>query len=134
MLTSLKNNNNENIVVPIEIEADMHLGKNLIKINRVKTVFGYEISNVRDLNDFIKYNIENNIFEKVYESKKELSTGFSTVVNSNNIRSQNAEKVNYVNTDNKGRQLTQEQQEYFKDSKARNDNGELEVYTTVKPE
>ncbi len=72
--------------------------------------------------------------EKVYESKKELSTGFSTVVNSNNIISQNAEKVNYVNTDNKGRQLTQEQQEYFKDSKARNDNGELEVYTTVKPE
>ncbi len=49
--------------------------------------------------------------EKVYESKKELSTGFSTVVNSNNIISQNAEKVNYVNTDNKGRQLIQEQQE-----------------------
>lgn len=39
------------------------------------------------------------------------------------------ENVNYSNVDNKGRELTKQQQEYFKDSKVRDENGNLlEVY------
>lgn len=49
-----------------------------IDINRIKSVYGYKTINNINLNDYIKYNIKNNNFTKIYEQKKERGTGFST--------------------------------------------------------
>ena len=93
VLTVVKDNNNNNIIIPIEIETTTNVNKLKIDINRIKTVYGYDIQKP-DLNEYIKYNIKNNIFEKIYE-KKERGTDNSTVASSfvkNNI-SQSNDKV-----------------------------------------
>ena len=83
ILTVIKDKNNNNIVVPIEIETSTKVNNIKIDINRVKTVYGYEEKNNIDLNNYIKHNIVENKFTKIYEQKKEKGTGFSTVANSN---------------------------------------------------
>lgn len=84
VLTEIKDNNNNVILVPIEIETQTNVNNTKIDINRIKTVYGHEKINNRDLNDYIKYNIKNNNFEKIYEQKKEQGTGSSTVASSIN--------------------------------------------------
>lgn len=84
ILTVIKDKKNNNVVVPIEVETNTNVNNVKIDINRVKTVYGYEEKNNIDLNDYIKYNIKENKFTKVYEQKKEKGTGFSTVANSTN--------------------------------------------------
>ena len=70
VLTEIKDNNNNVILVPIEIKTQTNVNNTKIDINRIKTVYGHEKINNRDLNDYIKYNIKNNNFEKIYEQKK----------------------------------------------------------------
>lgn len=82
VLSIVKDKSNNNIVIPIEIETNTRIGKNLININRVESVYGYEKINNIDLNDYIKYNLKNNNFKKVYEQKNDQGTGFSTVARS----------------------------------------------------
>lgn len=96
-------------------------------------------------NDF--YNIEvltginsknGEMFYDIVNIKKGLlSSSLTTENDSNpitNIISQNQENINddiknNISTkDNKGRQLSTQQQEYFKDSKVRDENGELKTY------
>lgn len=84
VLTEIKDNNNNVILVPIEIKTQTNVNNTKIDINRIKTVYGHEKINNRDLNDYIKYNIKNNNFEKIYEQKKEQGTGSSTVASSIN--------------------------------------------------
>ena len=51
-------------------------------------MYGFDDLRGYDLNDYIKYNIVNNKFKKIYEQKKEQGTGFSSVASSltsNNI-------------------------------------------------
>lgn len=81
ILTAIKDNNNNNIIVPIEIETTTNVNNIKIDTNRVKTVYGYDIKNP-DLNDYIKHNLNNNEFIKIYEQKKERGTGNSTVASS----------------------------------------------------
>lgn len=143
ILTVIKDKNNNNIVVPIEIETSTKVNNIKIDINRVKTVYGYEEKNNIDLNNYIKHNIGENKFTKIYEQKKEKGTGFSTVANSNkSIPSSNKDvntttkysmqesennsgSFNISKYDNKGKELSKQQQEYFKDSKVRDEKGNL---------
>ena len=94
ILTVVKDKQNNNIVVPIEIETDTTVNRVKIDINRVKSVYGFENRNNIDLNDYIKYNIRNNNFEKIYEKKIDQGTGFSTAARSNNSISSSDEDVN----------------------------------------
>ena len=73
ILTTIKDDNGNNVIVPIEIETDTYVNNLKININRVKTVYGYD-KKTPTLNEYIKYNINKNIFEKIYEQKKKSST------------------------------------------------------------
>lgn len=73
ILTLTKDNRGNNIVVPIEIETSTYSNNIKVDTNRVKSVFGYDKLNP-DLNEYIKHNINNSLFEKIYEKKKP-STG-----------------------------------------------------------
>lgn len=70
ILTIIKDKNNNNVIVPIEIETNTKVNNATIDINRVKTVYGYKEQNNIDLNDYIKHNIKKNKFAKIYEQKK----------------------------------------------------------------
>lgn len=94
ILTVVKDIQNNNIVVPIEIETDTTVNRVKIDINRVKSVYGFENKNNIDLNDYIKYNIRKNNFEKIYEKKIDQGTGSSTVARSNNSISSSNKDVN----------------------------------------
>ena len=75
----VKDKNNNNVVVPIEIETKTDVNKVSIDINRVKSIYGYDRT-VPNLNQYIKYNIKNSSLVKIYEQKKQ----------STNITSQSA--------------------------------------------
>ena len=68
ILTTIKDKNKNNVLVPIEIETGTNVNKITIEINRIKSVYGYNIKKP-NLNSFIKYNIKNGIFKKIYEKK-----------------------------------------------------------------
>jgi ribosomal protein S19E (S16A) len=55
--------------------------KNEIVINRIKTIYGYD-KNIKDLNLYIKSNIKNNNFSKIYEQKKEQGVRFTNTASS----------------------------------------------------
>lgn len=74
VLTSIKDNNNNTIIVPIQIETTTTSNKINIDINRIKSVYGYDRKNP-DLNKYIKDNIYSSKFDKIYEQKKNKSTG-----------------------------------------------------------
>ncbi len=73
ILTMVKDKNDNNIIVPIEIETETKINNLMIDINRVKTIYGYNRKNP-DLNKYIKDNINANKLEKIYEQKKENSS------------------------------------------------------------
>ena len=89
ILTIVKDKNNNNIIVPIEIETDTTVNRLSIDINRIKSVYGYNRVDP-DLNQYIKYNIKNNSLTKIYEQKKQ----------STNITSQSAFSVNNISDSN----------------------------------
>lgn len=129
IITTQKDNMENTIIVPVEIETTTNSNNVSIDINRVKTVYGFnkDVKDI-DLNEYIKQNINDNIFTKIYEQKKEQGTGFTAAASSyNNILPRTEENVKYSLKDSQGNELTKEQQEYFKDSKARDENGNLMV-------
>lgn len=69
ILTMVKDKNDNNIIVLIEIETKTKINNLMIDINRVKTIYGYNRKNP-DLNKYIKDNINANKLEKIYEQKK----------------------------------------------------------------
>ena len=69
ILTTVKDNNNSNIIVPVEIETITKINIFNIDINRIKTVYGYDRKNP-DLNKYIKNNIKLGRFTKIYEQKR----------------------------------------------------------------
>lgn len=75
---------------------------------------------------------ENLILDDLFSDNADVKialNGKKTLDISNYLISDN---IKYSLTDNQGRQLSEQQQEYFKDSKIRNENGELEtVYHTT---
>ena len=68
ILTMIKDNNDNNIIIPIEVEAKTKVNNLLIDINRVKTIYGYN-RKYPDLNKYIKDNINANKLEKIYEKR-----------------------------------------------------------------
>ena len=69
ILTTVKDNNNSNIIVPIEIETITKINILNIDINRIKIVYGYDRKDP-DLNKYIKNNIKLGRFTKIYEQKR----------------------------------------------------------------
>ena len=69
ILTTVKDNNNSNIIVPIEIETITKINIFNIDINRIKTVYGYDRKDP-NLNKYIKNNIKLGRFTKIYEQKR----------------------------------------------------------------
>lgn len=65
ILTTVKDKNNNNIIVPIELETVTDINKLRIYTNRIKSVYGKT-----NLNNYIKKNINQNEFVKIYEQKK----------------------------------------------------------------
>lgn len=160
ILTMVKDNNGNNIIVPIEVETTTKVNNLLIDINRIKTIYGYD-RKMPDLNKYIKDNINADKLEKIYEQKKNPSTDITPQLdsstnnisqNGNNVKSDistkysiqenqnNTSEIQEMNVtksqvDNQGRKLSKQQQEYFKDSKARDENGDLvTVYHTTTEE
>ena len=100
ILTITKDNRGNNIVVPIEIETTTDVNKVSVDINRIKTIYGYDKQNP-DLNGYIKKNIKLGNFKKIYEQKKEPSTGINTAVSSfsaNNIPQSNKTVKSSIST------------------------------------
>ena len=87
ILTTLKDNSNNNIVVPIEIETNTYANRVKIDTNRIKSVYGR-----KNLNTCIKNNINQKELIKIYEQKKEQGTGIIPAASSfsaNNITQSN---------------------------------------------
>jgi hypothetical protein len=74
ILTTLKDNKGNNIIVPIEVETTTSVNNVTIDINRLKSIYGYDRINP-NLNKYNKDNIKNSEFTKIYEQKKKPSTG-----------------------------------------------------------
>lgn len=151
ILTTLKDNGGNNIVVPIEVETSTNVNRIKIDINRVKTVYGYDIQNP-DLNNYIKFNLNRNEFSKIYEQKKERGTGNSTAadsflednisqhntsVNSNTSSAKYSMQENINNTqelENSSFSLDKNAKQYDDLTKTniieyfRKDNGDVKVY------
>lgn len=141
VVTEFKDNNGKEIVIPIQINGNGRYNNVFIDENQIKSVYGRN-----NLNNYIN----KNNFEQIYKKNEELDFNegiqYSNVANSSikdSITPQN-ENVNTTTKysmqesennsgsfkfDNKGRELSKEQQEYFKNSKVRDENGNLqEVY------
>ena len=69
ILTVIKDRDNNNIVVPIEIETTTVVHKIKIQTNRIKTIYGYD-NKVLDLDKYIKKHIKIGNITKIYEQKK----------------------------------------------------------------
>lgn len=64
IISKLKDKYNYPIVVPIELNVEIFSNNKNIKINRVKTIYGFR--NIKfDLNNYIKYCLKNNILIKI---------------------------------------------------------------------
>lgn len=70
ILTTIKDACDNIIIIPIEIETTTDVNRLRININRVKSVYGKS-----NLNNYIKKNINQKEFFKIYEQKKEQGTG-----------------------------------------------------------
>lgn len=106
------------------------------KVEIADTIFSYIVRvGKTKSNDSIFYDISLEPLGKIKGTEVEVpSTNKSTSLLKNSVPSKysitpNGSNVNYVNTDNQGRQLSRQQQEYFKDTKAIDENGKLlELY------
>ena len=71
IITAIKDDDNNNIIIPIEVAAKTKVNNLLIDINRVKTIYGYNRKSP-DLNKYIKDNINANKLEKIYEKRTQV--------------------------------------------------------------
>lgn len=142
VVTEFEDSNGREIVVPIQINGKGRYNDVFIDENQIKSVYGR--------NNLDNY-INRNNFEKIYTKNEELDFNkgiqYSDVANSstNNSILSSDKDVNtttkysiqesennsgsFFMQDNKGRKLSEKQYEYFKNSKVRDDSGNLkEVY------
>ena len=96
ILTTLKDNKGNNIIVPIEVETSTNVNNINIDTNRLKSVYGYDRINP-NLNKYIKDNIKNIEFTKIYEQKKKPSTG--KIPQSTSVANNIPQSSNNVNSD-----------------------------------
>lgn len=134
VITEILDDNGRNIVVPIKIDGKGTYNDVYIDENQIKSAYGR--------NNLERY-IKNNNFEKIYTKKGTTlneRVQYPNIGNSidNNITNSKENvklpstkysmQENQNNTvDSQGRNLSKGQQEYFKDSKVRDENGNLKV-------
>lgn len=153
VVTDVKNQSGEQVIVPIYLNTKGNYNSLEIDTNKVKSIYGK--SNIKQLVDnTIKGDINNILYMTKDAKKRKLLTTTGLQLSNYSVTSNNIiipSKENYVNNnqknsvltkelaptssffeekiDNKGRQLSQQQQEYFKNSKVRDGKGNLlEVY------
>lgn len=114
IITELKDDAGDSIIIPVKIDGKGNYNDVYIDENQIQSVYGKK--------NLEKYLARNN-FEKVYTKKGiALNEGnqFPNISNSSDSNiSKNGNDVNI--------ELTKEQQEYFKDSKVRDEDGNLKV-------
>ncbi len=96
--------------------VDIYKADAITRIDKNGREYFYDLDKIKDTG------------QKVVDNKsKPLTDG--SVSSNNNIaqNEQNVKKINLPKTDNKGNMLSKQQQEYFKDSKVRDENGNLKV-------
>lgn len=132
VVTEFKDNDNREIIVPIHIDGKGNYNDVYIDENQIKSVYGK--------NNLERY-IKNNKFEQIYKKEDlDFNEGvqYSNIASSStNIIPQSNENINQnedsnqssfsMQEDNKGRKLTKEQQEFFKDSKVVDEKGNLKT-------
>lgn len=139
IITELTDKNNNKIIVPIQIDGKGTYNNMIIDENQISSVYNH-----KNLEDYLN----RNNFEKIYEKNRAtLNEGVIShdISNSTNSIAPQNEDVNTTTKysiqesennsgsfsvqDNKGRKLSEKQYEYFKNSKVRDDSGNLkEVY------
>ena len=122
IITELQNKSGENIVIPVKIDGKGTYNDVYIDENQVLSAYGK-----KNLQSYL----ERNNFELVYTKKETaLNEGvqYSNIGDfSANTLSHDQEDVKYSLADSDGKQLSTEQQDFFKDSKMRDENGNLKV-------
>lgn len=127
IITELKDSNGNDIIVPIKINGTGSYNNVYIDENHIKSVYGK-----KNLQNYL----QKNNFERIYTKKGiALNEGvqYSNISNSSKDSIPESAENSSGNTkysltaDSDGKSLTKEQQEYFKDSKVRDDNGNLKV-------
>lgn len=123
IITEIKNDAGDNVIIPVKIDGKGAYNDVYIDENQIKSVYGKS-----NLGEYLK----RNNFERVYTKKGiALNEGIQFPNISNSSKGNISEKGNNVNetkyslSDNQGRSLSKEQQDYFKDSKVRDENGNL---------
>lgn len=114
VITEIKNKAGDSIIIPVRIDGKGTYNDVYIDENQISSVYGK-----KNLSEYLK----RNNFEKVYTKKGiALNPGVQFPDISNSFGNNISENKNNVN-----RSLTKEQEEYFKDSKVRDENGNLKV-------
>ena len=122
IITELQNKAGEPIMIPVKIDGKGTYNDVYIDENQILSAYGK-----KNLQSYL----ENNDFELIYKKRETaLNEGvqYSDIgdFSDDNVAQKDAD-VKYSLSDSDGKQLTKEQQEYFKDSKVRDDNGNLKV-------
>lgn len=119
-----KYKNWEYYTVNFELGGKMFEGTINIGIDSNQNKHFYEINKIREVSDISGTSLNRSETSLVKNSIPSQSQSVNNISESSFSIGENQPK-----TDNKGRELTPEQQEYFKDSKIRNEEGKLlEVY------
>lgn len=88
----------------------------------------YEINKIKEIDDILGKNLNRSstsfIKDSIPSSSKDVNT---TTKYSIQESENNSDSFNISKYDNKGRELSKQQQEYFKDSKVRDENGDLKT-------
>lgn len=114
IIAELKDDAGDSIIIPVKIDGKGNYNDVYIDENQIQSVYGKK--------NLEKYLARNN-FEKVYTKKGiALNEGNQFPNISNSFDSNISKNGNDVNIE-----LTKEQQEYFKDSKVRDEDGNLKV-------
>lgn len=141
IVTEFKDKNNKEIIVPIQIKGKGLYNNVYIDENQIKSVYGrnnlekyikdnnfeiiYNKIEASALNEGVQYpNISNNAStNSITPTEAEVNTTNSNSTQESTKYSINSEESTLK--DNRGRTLSKEQQKYFKDSKVKDEKGNL---------
>ena len=132
LISKLKDASGNTVNVPVYINEHAQYNRVFVDVNKISTVFGRD-----NFDDYIKRQIKNGDLVRIKKrsvksSERDalIAPGYRNNASTLNI-SQNeknaTEKGSFSLKDSQGRDLSKEQQGYFKESKVRNEKGELLV-------
>jgi hypothetical protein len=128
IITDVKNNEGNNVIVPVKIDGKGTYNDIYIDENQILSVYGR-----KNLQSYL----ERNKFELVYKKDgttlnpgvqfPDISNSVDDSISESETKSNAENSKKYSLSDSTGRQLTKEQAKRFKDSKVRDENGSLMV-------